>query len=185
MPLVATARYIFQKLEKFFIYRVLSLDDTPHRIALGVAVAIFWTWTPTYGLQMILTVFLSWLLGANKFVGLPFVWISNPLTVLPVYGPNLVIGRWILGKPIGDFSALVNAMQMGGSLIDKILDTWRALLPIFWELWLGSLIVGPLLAVISYFAVYRMVVVYRTRRQHKLAHHLHEKQQDDAGRKDS
>jgi len=93
MPL----RFIAKRIEKFFIYRVLHVDDTPHRIALGVAVGIFVTWTPTIGFQMILTVLLSWLLGANKLVGVPFVWISNPVTLPPIYGPNCYVGSLILG----------------------------------------------------------------------------------------
>ena len=59
-------RYIIRRLRRFFIYRVLHVDDTPHRIALGIAVGIFITWTPTIGMQMILTVLISALVGANK-----------------------------------------------------------------------------------------------------------------------
>ena len=51
-------KYAIQTAERFFIYRVLHVDDTPHRIALGVAVGIFVAWTPTVGLHMILTVLL-------------------------------------------------------------------------------------------------------------------------------
>ena len=84
MPL----RFLANKIKRFFIYRVLGLNDTPHRIALGLAIGIFVTWTPTIGFQMVLTVVLSTLFRANKFVGVPFVWISNPLTVVAIYGPT-------------------------------------------------------------------------------------------------
>ena len=95
-------RFILNRTKRFFIFRVLHVDDTPHRIALGVAVGIFVTWTPTIGAQMLLTVLLSWLLRANMLVGVPFVWISNPLTVVPIYGPSYVLGRWIVGGEYND-----------------------------------------------------------------------------------
>ena len=75
-------RYLIKRFRRWFIYRVLHVDDTPHRIALGVAVGIFVTWTPTIGLQMLLCILISALVGANKFVGLPFVW----LLLRPVHG---------------------------------------------------------------------------------------------------
>ena len=99
-------RYIYRKVRDFFIYRVLHVDDTPHRIALSVAIGIFVTWTPTIGLQMIITVLLCWLFRANKVVGVPFVWISNPLTIVPIYYPNYVVGCWLLGGEYGDFDFL-------------------------------------------------------------------------------
>ena len=81
-------RYVWQRLKDFIVHKVLRLDDTPHRIALGVAIGFFVTWTPTIGIQMILVVALATLLKANKLVGVPFVWISNPFTIVPIYGPN-------------------------------------------------------------------------------------------------
>jgi len=68
-----------------FVDRVLQVHDTPHRIGLGVATGIFVAWTPTVGFQMALTVALAWLVGANKVVGVPFVWISCPPTYFATY----------------------------------------------------------------------------------------------------
>jgi uncharacterized protein (DUF2062 family) len=163
VPVVTAAKMLIGRLERFFIYRVLSLDDTPHRIALGVAIGIFVTWTPSIPLQMISVVALSCLLRANKFVGVPFVWISNPLTIVPVYGPNLLVGRWVLGKPLGDFDALYAAMHFNGGMVEVTQRWWSAMYPILLELWVGSLIVATLLGVLTYFAMYRAVILWRRR----------------------
>ena len=45
---------------------------------------------------LLLTIALAWLLRANKLVGVPFVWISNPLTMGLIYLPNFWLGRWLL-----------------------------------------------------------------------------------------
>ena len=155
-------RFAFNRLERFFIHRVLHVDDTAHRIALGVAVGIFVTWTPTIGFQMILAVLLAWLLKANKLVGVPFVWISNPLTVVPIYYPNYLLGRWLLGNDYGkgDFN-LISAIHWGTNWVEKIQLWWKETWKVFEPLWLGSIIIGLLLGAATYVVVYYAVVAYR------------------------
>ncbi|HNX26739.1 MAG TPA: DUF2062 domain-containing protein [Phycisphaerae bacterium] len=147
--------------EQFLVHRVLSLDDTPHRIALGVAIGIFVTWTPTIGIQMALTVALCFLFRANKLVGVPFVWISNPVTIVPVYYPNYVVGCWMLGKKADAWNLIEQAFQFNGGWWDTTVNWFTSIMKIFWELWLGSIIVGGALGIISYFVIYWLVVQYR------------------------
>ncbi len=167
MPILGTIKFVARKVERFFIYRILSLDDTPHRIALGVAVGIFVTWTPSMPFQMVLVVALSWLLGANKFVGVPLVWISNPATLVPIYAPNYIIGCWIMGRSHNAWSVIGNAISFQGSWWDRIYTWYSTMTSIFWELWIGSLVVALILGVMTYFAMYRMIVVYRGRLHHR------------------
>ena len=166
-------RFVARRIERFFIYRVLHVDDTPHRIALGVAIGIFVTWTPTIGLQMVLTIALATLLRANKFVGVPFVWISNPLTIMPVYGPSYLVGGLILGE---DYTwsrfldALAGATQLTGSWPQKVQAYWNAFWPIFPPLWIGSIVVALLLGAITYVVIRYAVVGYRKRRELRRLH---------------
>ena len=165
-------RYLWKKLRDFFIYRVLHVNDTPPRIALGVAVGIFVTWTPTIGLQMILTVLVCWLLRANKAVGVPFVWISNPLTIVPIYYPNYMVGCWLLG---GDYTKFNLIEALGQDLPEgwwaKMTAWWshmgEALWHVFAPLWVGSMIVGLVLGAITYPAIYYAVIAYRKRRHRR------------------
>ncbi len=156
-------RYLTKQIKRFFIYRVLHVDDTPHRIALGVAIGIFITWTPTIGLQMVLVLALAALLRANKAVGVPFVWISNPLTLLPIYGSNYWLGTKILGSEY-DFSKLspfVDAVKAGGNWFERLSAAWKAMWSIFLPLWLGSVVIGAALGIITYFAIRYAIVRYR------------------------
>ena len=163
-------RFVVKRARRFFIYRVLSLDDTPHRIALGVAVGFFIALTPTIGFQMILTVLVAALLGANKLVGLPFAWISNPLTVIPIYGPSYWLGGRLLGGGYSwhDFHhAMWHAVVLNGNWLERTRAYWEAALKMFWPLWTGSLIIGAVVASIAYFSVYHAVVGYRRHRRRK------------------
>jgi hypothetical protein len=159
-----TVRLLLRRFWRFLKFRVLHVEDTPHRIALGVAIAIFVTWTPTIGLQMVLAVAIAALMNANKLVGLPFVWISNPLTLIPIYAPNYLVGNWLLGGRYG-FSTFIESMgsatRVGGSLASKVLAFWKAVTPIFLPLWVGSLVVASTLAVGTYFLTYWGIATYR------------------------
>lgn len=185
MPVATAIKLLFGRLERFFVYRVLSLDDTPHRIALGVAIGVFVAWTPSIPAQMVSVLALSWLLRANKLVGLPFVWISNPVTIIPIYGPNLLLGQWILGKPVGNFNALYDAMHFETGLIDTTQLWWSAIRPILIELWVGSLIVATVLGVLTYFAMYRVIVVWRRRRHRKHPEYYADDTSTDASASDT
>jgi hypothetical protein len=156
-------RYVAKKLKNFVIYRILHVDDTPHRIAFGVAIGMFIALTPTVGFQMGLTVAAAALLRANKAVGVPLAWITNPVTIPPIYGFNYWLGTIILGGQydLTQFKGFITAAIKEGSLLERLRDLWDAMWTIFWPLWLGSAAVGLLLAVISYVAVYYGVIRYR------------------------
>jgi hypothetical protein len=153
-------RFVWKRLKRLLVHHVLHVDDTPHRIALAVAIGLFVAWTPTIGFQMGLTVVLAWLLGANKVVGVPLVWISNPLTLAPIYLPNYYLGRWILGGEVRppDFSRVVNAT---GGWLETVSTWWSVTWHVLLPLWVGSLLVGLALAVPAYLATYHGVVIYR------------------------
>jgi len=163
-------RYVAKKTKDFFIYRVLHVDDTPHRIALGVAIGIFITWTPTMGIQMILTVLVSAIFRANKAVGVPFVWISNPLTIIPIYYPNYLVGCWLLGRGYEDFSFIETiTRELPEGFWASLAAWWTHMGTAFWHvfapLWVGSIIVGLVLGAITYPLVYYAVVGYRGHRR--------------------
>jgi len=150
-------------MQRFFIYRVLHVDDTPHRIALGLAIGVFVAWTPTIGFQMILTVLLSALLKANKFVGVPFVWISNPLTVPFIYGPNYALGSFLLGRKDAKPN-FVQAIVLEGGWLETVRAWWSETLKVFWPLWIGSLLTALVIGGVSYLAVRYAVRTYREHR---------------------
>lgn len=75
---------------------MLMLDDSSHRIALGGAIGMFFALTPTMGIQMFLVLLLAVLTRRwftfNKVAALLMVYVSNPLTALPIYWFNYKLG---------------------------------------------------------------------------------------------
>ncbi len=107
-----------------------------HSVSGGVALGLFCAFLPMPFETLVAT------LGALAFrVNLPIsialVWVSNPFTWIPMYGTAYLLGAWLLNLPRVS--------------LDGLTITW--LLQQFAPLWLGSLIIGLVLAGISYVTV--------------------------------
>lgn len=154
-----------------FVKHIFELRDSPHSIALGVAIGIFVGLTPTIGMQMIISAIVATFCGANRIAAISMVYITNPLTVIPVYTSIYYFGSFMLGVEHQGFSRVLK----------KILsqeDTWakfRMIISQGWvvqgPLWFGAVIVGVFCAVPSYFLVKRMVVRHRERIGRKRVRH--------------
>ena len=153
-----------RRARRFVFKTILHADDPPWRLALGAAIGIFVTFTPTVGFQMLLVVFLAWLFRANKAIGLPIVWISNPATIVPIFYACYVIGRVILqSEPIGmEWWNALSEPPMGWW--PKVSFYWMRLMDIAAPLWVGCLFVATVLGYITYYATYHAIRWYRLRR---------------------
>ena len=166
---------LFRPAVGFVKFRILHVDDTPQRIALGVAVGLWIGFTPFLGLHMILALAIAALLRANKALAVLFVWVSNPFTLLPIYGPAYLTGRFLMGR----FHP--SHLQPGqvGDLLGKIFSLnnmlTRLTTPAFWkevavvfgkigmELTLGGFVLGTLFAIVGYFVTYWIVTNHRAK----------------------
>lgn len=160
----------WEKLKGWFIH-LLHLDDSAHRIALGVAIGTFVAVTPTWGIQMILVVGLAWLCRANKVAGVPMVWVTNPATNVPIYSFCYAIGRALVGGPGWDevkhrMAELFDASLGWGPLVRSWADLmWHAAAP----LWVGTCVVGAVAGAIMYVIMYYLIAFHRRRHARHLA----------------
>lgn len=159
----------YRKARRFVVRHLLHADDPPHRLAMGVAIGLFWTFTPFLGAQMLLVVACAWLFRANKVVGLPLVWISNPATFVPIFYPCYCIGRWMLGWPsVGRqwWSELTVPPGEGWEVTEFY---WGRVMEIFAPLMVGSVMVALPIAALGYFVTREFVIRYRTARTYAIA----------------
>jgi len=142
---------------------LLMLDDAPHYIALGTAVGVFVGLTPTVGLQMVL-VLLIWtlvrpLFRFNRMAALIAVYVSNPLTVVPMYWFNYRVGTLYFSSTITrkEFAAIFQ--------YDSLSEWWQALTRLFVDvgvpLVVGSLIVATVGGLITYPLMLRLFMRLR------------------------
>jgi uncharacterized protein len=154
---------LWLKCRRFVVHHVLHADDPPHRLALGVALGLFVTFSPAIGLQTFFLLLLAWLFNANKLVGMPFLYISNPVTTIPVYYPSYWIGRLMVGSEPVSWEWWQQLASPPESWWAATTFYWDRLMTIAWPLWVGSLIVGLFWGLIGYWCTYSIVRSYRLR----------------------
>jgi len=162
-------RGALKKAEAWFVH-LLHLSDSAHRIAFGVGIGTFIALTPTIGAQMLLTVLVATLLRANKVSGVPMAWITNPLTAVPIYSFNYVVGRALVGGPglkevEGAMAAAMNPDLEWGELVRA---WWDLMLHAAGPLWVGCVLVGLAAGIVAYGAMYYLVATYRRRYKARL-----------------
>lgn len=148
--------------------RVLTLDDSPHSIALGVFIGTLVAYQPIVGFQMIVGAIVCKLIGANVIASLPLAWITNPITIVPIYFITYRLGVVFTGDaPItyDDIAALWTAIGQLG-FVDGIVEGTRMLLGIFWPMVLGGLLIGVVNGALFYVLVRRLVTAYQARSIH-------------------
>lgn len=102
-------RYLYREL----IQPILHSKDEPQLLARGAALGIFIAMTPTVGIQMglVLACALIPRLHFNIPVALAMVWISNPVTVLPLYYFFYRFGLLFLQKNADSWPAFIEKIQ--------------------------------------------------------------------------
>ncbi|MCK9430264.1 MAG: DUF2062 domain-containing protein [Candidatus Omnitrophica bacterium] len=136
--------------------RLLRLNNSPHEIALGVAIGVFIGILPVYGLHTILVVIAAILVRpANKIAIFLGTSISLPPTVPPITWAGYEIGRFIFK---GRFEPL------SWSVFKNI--TFQKICSFYQPLFLGSVVLGIICAVIFYFIVFFVAKRLMTRRKH-------------------
>ena len=151
---------------------VLHSTAPVSEVSLGVAVGVFLGLTPTVGVQMYL-VALIWSIYRYIFsrhfnlpVGVAMVWISNPLTMVPIYYLFLLTGYWLLETQNGLSYELFREYLIH---ISSIEGTWEMivagarflLIDLGWPMIIGSIVYAVPGFIISYFMTERIVTSHR------------------------
>jgi uncharacterized protein (DUF2062 family) len=126
---------------------------------------------------MILAQALAALVRANKAVAIPMVWLTNPLTNVPVYGFGYAFGHFLLtGTWVVDPKLMQGMTELMTATIG--FDFYHAaywstffnlLLQVGIDLWLGTVVLGLLSALITYPLMYRIVIKCRALKKTKLS----------------
>lgn len=161
----------FNKKKAKSLYRrftdwLIAHTGTPHTIALGFAVGIFVALTPTVGFQMILGALFAHLLGANRLIAAALAWITNPLTIVPIYYFNYQVGLIFIHADASRGKAFIHALSKvslfrPSTLLEGIRLTAVEFAGIAGVLWVGSLIIATILSLVSYPLIKRLVKAER------------------------
>lgn len=163
-------------------HRLRRLPDTPHKIALGIGMGAFVSFTPFFGLHFFAAAGLAILLRANVLAALLGTFFGNPLTFPLIAASSMSVGHWVFGlshhPPVkesilslfgGAFSDLWHNFTViftGGAA------DWGRLAEFMTGVYLpylvGGMFPGALSAFVLYFLSRPVIAAYQRRRKGRL-----------------
>src|SRR5712691_9078255 len=126
-------------------FRLVTIQDTPHSIALGVAIGIFFGFTPLWSLKTLLSIVVAWLCKSNKIAAAISVQLHD--LILPfmpaIYLWEYKVGFWAMH---GHFPRRINFRSL--ALRDYV--HWETFFSVGRPLIIGSVILGLPCAALVY-----------------------------------
>jgi uncharacterized protein (DUF2062 family) len=131
---------------------LMTMADTPHSIALGSAIGIFFGFTPLWSLKTLLSIAVAWICRCNKIAAAIAVTVHDVLIfVMPaIYFAEYKVGCWTLHRP-----PPAHRIRFHFGLYDYL--NWDVFLRVVWPAFIGSLFLAIPSAVVVYF-VMRMLI---------------------------
>lgn len=161
-----------------FLRWLVQLRGSPEAIAGGLAIGTFVAFTPTVGAQLVIAPFLATVLGANRPAALLPVWITNPLTLVPVYGFTYRVGCLFWpGPPTAE--VIRNLRELSPRLArlefwdmgEQLRSFAASSVDIIAPLTIGGVVVGSVLGVAVYYPALFALRRLRRRREARREHH--------------
>ncbi|GAB4482494.1 MAG: DUF2062 domain-containing protein [Thermodesulfovibrionales bacterium] len=129
--------------------QILSIRESPHRIAIAFAVGIFIGMSPLLGVHTVLGIAAAWLFRLNRVVTLIGVYVTNPWTIVPIYTFCTWVGARLLG--IRD---VIPDIEWGRLSVKALASEFGHLAMPFV---VGTTLVGLVSAMVGYAVIYRAV----------------------------
>jgi uncharacterized protein (DUF2062 family) len=125
-------------------------------VAGAFAVGLFFAWMPV-PFQMALAAIFAIMFSANLPISVALVWITNPVTIPPMFYFAYLVGTWIIGEPATDFSFELTLDW----LINEMASSWKPFL-------VGCFTVATVSSVLGFITInifWRYSVLNRRKRQ--------------------
>jgi len=142
--------------------KLLAIRDTPEAIAGGVAIGIFFGFTPLFGLKTLSAIFFAWLTRSNIIAAVLAGTLHDViLPFMPViYRWEYDMGFWLLSQPHRWPARLTNLHWQGHPWRD-----WRTFFTVGKPLLIGSLVCAAPFAVVSYFITKIILVRHHAKKK--------------------
>ena len=129
-----------------------------HSVSLAFLVGVFCAFLPLPG-QMAIAAIIALIVKCNLPIAVTLVWISNPITIPPLFFCCYRLGIWLLQVPSQDFTIELSWYWATHTLV----NIWKPLI-------VGALVCGSFFSVIAYLSIrifwrYYVGTAWRKRRQ--------------------
>ena len=133
-----------------------------HSVAKAFAVGLLFAWVPV-PFQMVLAAGGAILVHANLPISVVLVWLTNPISMPPMFYGAYKLGAWAMNMPEQDFQFELSLEWLTSGMA----AIWQPFL-------LGCAILGVICSILGYFGiklVWRWIVVRKWQRRHHKAGH--------------
>ena len=163
-------RRIYRRLAGVW-YKLVTLKSSPRKIALGFALGIFLSFTPTLGVQTAMAIGLAALLRINPISAALGVYLTNPVTAVPIYAVCYTIGAGLLG--VSQHAVQHVGPQKEGGFLLRVLSLGKSGLVWMGVEMAGAVTLGLPSAVAAYFAALAGIVNFRRARLNRRIERMH------------
>ena len=139
---------------------LMTLTDTPHSIALGSAIGIFFGFTPLLSMKTLLSIAVAWLCKCNKIAAAVAVTLHD--IILPLM-PAIYFWQYKIGMRVLHGRPAARAAFHPFAFSD--FTHWGAFLRVGWPLLFGSFFLAVPCALITYLIMRMLVTRAQSDRQ--------------------
>ncbi|MCB1368228.1 MAG: DUF2062 domain-containing protein [Rhodobacteraceae bacterium] len=166
----------------YVAHRLRRLPDTPSKIARGVGLGVFVSFTPFFGLHFFIATLLAVIFRGNVLASLLATFVGNPLTFPFIVAGNLTLGHLILGRG-PDPAHHKSFFRLFGDASWDFWSNFKALFTddvadwtylgefmsgVFLPYLVGGLVPGVVLGLLAYFLSRPVIAAYQHRRKGRL-----------------
>lgn len=144
---------------------VLGFHGRPKEVARGLALGVFVGFTPPVGLQMVTAAILATLTHSSRAAAVAAVWITNPLTALPLYVLTYRVGVFMLpGVEVIDIRRRLRQVVIDDegewlNLVQQVRELVGLGTNVLQPMIVGGLIVGTLAGSLTYVLARAIIAV--------------------------
>lgn len=136
----------FKRILRYIYLKIVRANDSPPKVAAGVAVGVFLGIFPTFGLGIVLAVLFAFIFRINKAAAFAGSLIMNPLTTPFFWALSAVLGGTLIGT---ERDLILEELRTG--------RIFKAIGPAFYAYMLGNIIISAVFAVVSYFVTLEII----------------------------
>ena len=166
---------------EYMMARIKRLPDSPESISFGVAIGVFVSFSPFFGVHVLLAFLIARSLRVNILAAVLGTFMGNPITFPIIAALNFKIGELFINVKTEEASSKTFLQQLVdvsyafygnvGVMMRGESTDFSAILEFFYGIFLpylvGGFILGVASGVVSYFIMLPIIVTYKARKARK------------------
>ncbi len=169
----------WRRLFRYYYNKAVREKGTPEYIARGWAIGMFVGFAVPFGLQLVISVPLSFLMKGSKLGSMLGTLATNHFTIFIIYPFQCWIGSYLIGHPLS-FSTIRSRLELviQNQDYETLFGLGKELIAAFF---IGGFLLAFITTPICYYAVKKMVIQYRLNKERRRLKKLEKRNAANSG----